>query len=181
MLTRAGVVLSLLLLAQLGFHARANAPSLEVVPIDPERPLPFRIAESNAARWPTGSYSRPSCRSAFICTVKCPACKRLADSIASNQARVPPHLMPLWLVPDDSASVRAWGRARGLPDSLVVPLAPFYERRWMGSITRVGDVWFTPLRVILTEDFLVRDVWPSDQIPDEDQFKQLCFDERLMR
>jgi hypothetical protein len=37
-----------------------------------------------------------------------------------------------------------------------------------------GDIWFTPMRVILSDDLVVRDAWPSDQVPQESDLRLLC-------
>jgi hypothetical protein len=171
---RAFVVgLSVLLLLQVSWILVGPGAGPKLVEIEVGEELPFSIGGGGKYTTVTSADGRSRCHAAFLCTQTCGACSSFAErySMALNSA--PSSLKVGWLIPGDPDATMAWAEAHGLPKKQVLSV---WERGSHGFLSRgvVGHIWFTPLRVILTEDLLVRDVRPSDHVPDEATLRFLC-------
>lgn len=158
--------LSALLIVQVTLALDAGRRQTKVVPIDAGQNLPFAVSDAGG----TGPGTITGCRAAFLCTTRCPACAALAKQWADTPATQA--MRPLWMLTGDSASVMGWARAHGLPLSEVRVISPGRATGWRTTVA--GDLWFTPMRVILTPDMIVRDARPSASMPSDDTLRLLC-------
>ena len=133
--------------------------------------LPFSVA----ALVHPGRQTDPvgTCTQAFLCTTSCPFCARLATLYADSlRAETPTPLRPIWLVIGDSASTVTWADTHRLARSRVFTLGP-KEGPWFKRPV-MGDVWFTPTRVVLTSSSVVMDSRPGDTLLNQLELASLC-------
>lgn len=164
-----GLVLSGTLIIQLLFVAfRAHGPV--EVPIEVGSELPFAAADWSSIIDPT--QGRSSCHVGFVCTTTCPVCSSLAARYSETiRSSTPEHLRPVWfMIPSDSPSVTTWAEEHSL--YRVIELSP-QSRSWLERPV-VGDIWFTPTRLVLTSELDVRDARPADRLLDAPALEQLC-------
>lgn len=165
--------LSALLVVQLVWGtSKISTHFVETVPIEVGSELPFALL-GNTQATKMLAENGASCSSAFICTTRCPFCSRLAEKYSKQvEDNRPDHSPILWLLADEPASAEAWAEEHGLATSNVYTLAP-KQARWFQR-PKYGNITITPTRVILTSEAVVRDVRPSDEVPDEQSLFLIC-------
>lgn len=133
--------------------------------------LPFAVAGWEPYSAPDRSEASSGCHLAFICDIGCGACSALADRYAT-ETRSDSGPSPLWLIGGDSADVASWANKHGLPRDRVLGLLAKKGPFWRPLV--VGDIWFTPTRVVLTPSLVVRDARPLDALLSKEQVQDLC-------
>lgn len=157
-------LLTISLALQLAVLGARAVGDLNYKPLEVGEPLPFSVSGWSPA--PSNSEGHV----VFICAPNCAACAALADrfaAAASDTLRHTPH----WLVTADSVEAHRWGVARNLDLSLVHSLD---IRTTLGGLHQeYGSIYFTPTRVVLTEDLIILDARPSDQLPQAEEFERI--------
>lgn len=163
-------LLSCLVVVQVGLYAvDLGSPPLRVA-IEVGKPLPFEVASITEDLTPP-IISSGGCRVGFICSINCPFCSRLTRSFEGEINGLADG-DPLWLIANPADSVRVWALELGLPLHSVFSLG-VRDRTWLAAGT-YGNIWMTPMRVILTPDGTVLDVRPSDELPDAATLAKIC-------
>jgi hypothetical protein len=158
------VLLTGLLGFQLFFHGVQRIGHIRYETLSVDEPLPFSVEG-----WqPNPDRSDGQLHAAFLCTPNCAACAALADRFASALPdTLPGGKMPIWLLTADSVSATRWADDHALSRSDVYALG--IRPKW-GGLTRVyGSLYFTPIRVMLTDGLIVYDARPSDQLPSAEE------------
>jgi hypothetical protein len=165
------LLLACVLLGQLAWLGAAAPRGLKRVPITVGESLPFDVqgwAEVSTLAGPLGG----PCRIAFVCSPKCPACSDLAFEYVEAPRATEPLRNPIWLVLADSTSAQEWARERRLPASEVLALSPLQRRPFQRPLA--GQVWVTPMRLILRADLTVQDARPVDGMLTAAALDSLC-------
>jgi len=163
--------LAVLAVFQGGLLAKEQITGYRVERFAVGEPLPFSINGPLEEGWvghPSGG-----CIQAFVCTTNCPYCAKLArryvDSLHETTAEA---LRPIWMILGDSAGAYAWAGEHNILRSQVVWTSP----RVTEGVGRdvVGRVWFTPMRLVLTDSQTVKDARPADDLLDHDLLRTVC-------
>ena len=142
------------LLALLGIQlARVNVPPR--YPRVGEK-IPFELTRSGT----TVGMLDDDCVTAFIVSVTCPHCARLAQSFSGTDGRKGE---PLWLVLEGPEAAQDFTEENSLPESLVFSIVNPADT-WFFSDRRFS-IPFTPLRAILDRNLVIKDLSQSQTIP----------------
>ena len=167
--------LCLLLAVQVAAVVIRVTQDVRYEPLTVGQELPFAVSG-----WPPlfgaalNNTGGSSCQLAFICNTGCGACSALADRYVEETRSNPDGAKPVWLLGGDSTEVASWADEHGLPGDRVLTLAAKKETFWRSPV--LGDVWFTPTRVLLTPELVVRDARPSDELLSHEDLRSLCQD-----
>jgi hypothetical protein len=84
----------------------------------------------------------------------------------------PKELKPVWFVLGDSTTAVTWGEENGLPSHAVFGL----EVKRPGLFRRpvFGDVWASPMRLVVSSGLVVREARPQNELPDQAELEDLC-------
>lgn len=166
-----GFLLFLLLLAQIKILQDRLNGTYQYDSLKVGSALPFTVLG-----WDTISIverSSERCHLAFICLPGCGACGAMADRLTSEPLGASVRESPvLWFLWGDSSTVATWTSLHALPPQTVLRLAGKRQYPWRRPV--LGDVWVTPMRIVLTSDLVVRDARPSDSIPNDSVVGSLC-------
>lgn len=164
--------LSGLLGIQVGLVVYLHYRTPNQVPVELGEELPFKVHGWPPATAPLVS-SQGGCFVAFACSPQCAACDSLASVFARpTPSGAPDGVTPVWLLLGDSMVASSWGSSHGLPENIVFGLSP---RRWsLLSRPVFGNVWGTPMRLVLTPKMEVRDIRPTHTPPSEVELAEIC-------
>jgi hypothetical protein len=126
--------------------------------------LPFRLIQSGN---PVSELPN-DCLTAFIVSVTCPHCSRLADSVSGSETGEE----PLWFVLEGPEEVKEFMVGHSLRPNLVFSISQ-PRHRWFFPGAAVS-VPFTPMRVVLDRNLVVRHLSQSHEIPAEQERNALC-------
>jgi hypothetical protein len=168
------IALATVLFLQAGWTVRKFTTTAKLVDIEIGERIPFSLpSEARDLLQASDGAESPPCRAVFLCTVRCAGCAAMADRHSSLIQDIPETERPIWLVAADEEAVSAWAKDHGLPQSLVFPIRQL-PRSGLTTRPSYGNLWFTPLRVMLDYDETVLDVWPANTIPSSDERLRLC-------
>lgn len=109
------------------------------------------------------------CVTAFVVSVGCPHCDKLAESFASVQER---KSEPIWIVIDGKEAAQAFAEVHSLPPTLVFGMSvPRVSRLLHGREPRIP---FTPLRIVLDDHLVVRNLSQRQVVPLEKEKEAFC-------
>jgi hypothetical protein len=163
----------MLLLIQASWIMSGTRAKVKAVEIEVGGVFPFEIAGGIAPTQVMSSDGRARCHAVFLCTTSCAGCSTFADRYAEALRSGEEPLRVAWLVPGEISKARAWAGGHGIPLSLLAVVQPKAPTHRFGRST-VGRIWFTPMRVVLNSDGVVRDIRPSNQVPNEATLRFLC-------
>ena len=129
-------------------------------------PLPFNLSSLSDVP-STLPPSGGRCTTAFLCSTTCPACRRLASQWADTNTLE----QPIWLLPGTPEEIGRWVAETGL-DADHVRRLDARRSVWGGRVS--GRIWFTPLRVVLTEEMTLQDMWPSNSLLTDSEMTSIC-------
>jgi hypothetical protein len=158
----------LFLLAVLQVFVYLNSGRVKYVDFEVGEVLPYAVAG-----WtPFGDQN--DCQVAFIVSVNCPACNRLADRYAGiPEVATATQLEPWWFLDQDSATAADWAREHSLPRERVLRIG--VKKRFPGLRPIIGRTWFTPTRAVFRGKSLeLRDIRPSDQLLTGRELETIC-------
>lgn len=165
------ITLALLLGAfvlQLAYYGLRKGSEVAYTSLEVGERLPFSVPQ-----WTDELQSREKCHVGFLVDPNCGACTVLGDRFAGAVPdTLPGRALPRWFVMADARIAREWAEARGLPPSTVYTIG--VRTTWGGLYHEYGSIYFTPTRVILTGDLIVRDARPSDELPEAARRDELC-------
>jgi len=164
------LTLGMLLAFQAAVLANRQLREAEEVPIVLGEPLPFEVSPERSllARIPDDG-----CLQGFLCRTDCRYCARLAQRLAEATGRaIMGRQAQVWFLTAPPDRARSWGRAHGLSDEDVFAIGAVQP----GILGRpyFGDLWFTPMRVVIGPDLAVRDSRPADRLLSPQELQFLC-------
>lgn len=168
------LVLGLLtaLAVQLMLARRLQVTEFTEVPIELNREFPFQMTRLQGES-PLAWGDPGGCGQAFLCTTRCAYCSQLATRFADSiQSRTLPAAQPIWLIEGDPETVYGWAEEHGLSKGRVFAIGPRRSPWW--TLPTAGDIWFTPMRLVLDQRFMVRDSRPGDELLGQAEIGRLC-------
>lgn len=127
--------------------------------------LPFEISLMDG-EWAGLSIPSAGCAEAFLCTTTCAACRALALDLAGGKG-----VDALWLLPGSWEEISRWASETGVELAKVGRLEP-RKSAWGGWVS--GKIWFTPLRLVLSEALTVKDMWPAIDLLTQSEVEAKC-------
>lgn len=106
-----------------------------------------------------------SCSVAFVVSVACHQCQRLAARISSASLQIE----PLWVILEPPPAAEEFGSTHSLPRSSIFSID--IGQRLFARTLRVP---LTPLRVILNRNLVVREISPIQTMPSVEELNTLC-------